>query len=259
MRTDYPPWSPPLLALQFLTRLPVPGISRLSHEQVRSGLARAIVWFPLVGTLIGAVTATVVMLSEQVWPRLIAVLIALIVEARLTGAFHEDAVADFCDAVGSGRDSIHVRAVMKDSRIGSYGALGLLLALALRAALMLYLPAAITVVAIIAAATAGRLLAVIVMSTVSPAPVDGGLAKDITGHSGAGDALVAAVLASPALLALAYLSPWTLLLAAGSSIVFVFWFRALLLRRVGGTTGDCLGFAACAGQLILLLATVAAR
>lgn len=258
MKTEHPVWAPPLLALQFLTRIPAPGVARLSQDQVRSGLIRAVIWFPLVGTLIGAVTAAVLLLSEQLWPRLIAVLLALIVEARLTGAFHEDAVADFCDAVGGGRDPAHVRSIMKDSRIGSYGALGLLLALSLRAALMLYLPASITLVAILGSATAGRLLAVIVMRAVRPVSVDGGLAKDITADVGSVDTLFATALASPALLAFGHLSPWALLAAMAASAAFVVWFRALLLRRVGGSTGDCLGFAAYIGQLIFLLAAVAA-
>jgi adenosylcobinamide-GDP ribazoletransferase len=258
VKTDHPAWSPPLLALQFLTRIPVPGVSRLTPEQVRSGLARSVIWFPLVGTLIGAITAAVLLLSEQIWPRLIAVLIALIVEARLTGAFHEDAVADFCDAVGGGRDQVHVRSIMKDSRIGSYGALGLLLALPLRAALIFHLPATLILVALLASATGGRLMAVFVMRTVRPAPVEGGLARDIAADVDTAHTLLAVGLAAPALLALAYSSPWALLSAAVASLIFLFWFRVLLLRRVGGSTGDCLGFAAYMGQLIFLLAAVAA-
>jgi len=258
VKTEHPAWAPPLLALQFLTRIPVPAISRLAPEQVRSGLARSVIWFPLVGTLIGGVTAAVLLLAEQFWPRPIAVLLALLVEARLTGAFHEDAVADFCDAVGGGRDQAHVRAIMKDSRIGSYGALGLLLALSLRAALIFYLPAAITLVAILASATAGRLLAVVVMRSVRPAPGEGGLARDITADVGIGDTFFALAIAAPALVAMGYVSPWALLFAAVASLVFVVWYRTLLLRRVGGSTGDCLGFAACVGQLIFLLAAVTA-
>ena len=98
-----PTWAAPLLALQFLTRVPTPALSRLSAEQVRVGMGRAVAWFPLVGALVGVVTAGVLLLMDELWPRWIAVLIALIVEARLTGAFHEDAVADFCDGVGGGR------------------------------------------------------------------------------------------------------------------------------------------------------------
>jgi adenosylcobinamide-GDP ribazoletransferase len=247
-----------LLALQFLTRIPVPGVAHLPQDQVRSGLASAVIWFPLTGTVIGALTAAVLLLSEQLWPRLIAVLLALVIEARVTGAFHEDAVADFCDAVGGGRDPAHARSIMKDSRIGSYGALGLMLALALRGALLFYLPAEVTLVAILASATAGRLLAVVIMRAVRPAPVEGGLAKDIAADVGTRATIFALLLASPALLVFGHRSPWALAGAVAVSLVFAVWFRALLLRRVGGSTGDCLGFAAYVGQLIFLLAAVAA-
>jgi adenosylcobinamide-GDP ribazoletransferase len=57
VKTDCPAWAPPLLAVQFLTRLPVPGVSRLSNAAIRTGLGRAVGWFPLVGALVGAITA----------------------------------------------------------------------------------------------------------------------------------------------------------------------------------------------------------
>jgi adenosylcobinamide-GDP ribazoletransferase len=216
------------------------------------GLTRAVGWFPLVGALVGAITAATLLLADQFWPRTIAVILALIVEARLTGAFHEDAVADFCDGVGGGRDPEHVRQIMKDSRIGTYGALGLLLAVALRAALMISLDAQYVAVAIIAAAVFGRLLAVLAM-VVTPAPQGEGLAKDVGTGVRKRDFALAVVTASPALVACLIIAPAASLIAFAASIAFLIWFRALLLRRVGGSTGDCLGFAAYAGQLILLL------
>lgn len=303
MKTHCPVWAPPLLAVQFLTRVPVPWLAGLSAEVVSVGLGRAVGWFPLVGALVGALTAATLLLTEQLWPRVVAVILALIVEARLTGAFHEDAVADFCDGVGGGRDAEHARQIMKDSRIGSYGALGLSLAVALRAALMMFLPASIAVPAIIAAATFGRLLAAIAMVMVpsatgrenlaviplhgeslavvsSPAGNDGlagappsphgediaaipipprvgSLAKDIGARLTGRDAALAIATAIPGMLLFGVRAPLALLIACLGSVVFLIWFKALVLRRVGGSTGDCLGFAAYSGQLILLLAAVA--
>jgi adenosylcobinamide-GDP ribazoletransferase len=256
VKTDGPWWAPPLLAIQFLTRVPVPGVSRLSVEQVKTGLVRATGWFPLVGAVVGATTVATLLIAEQLWPRIVAVILALIVEARLTGAFHEDAVADFCDGAGGGRDPVHVREIMKDSRIGSYGALGLMLAVALRATLMFSLEASRLVIAIIAAATFGRLLAVIAMAVIAPAPRVEGLSKDVgTGIRGR-DLTLAWLTASPALLAYAFMAPIASLFALAASILFLIWFRALVLRRVGGSTGDCLGFAAYVGQLIVLLSAI---
>jgi adenosylcobinamide-GDP ribazoletransferase len=256
VRTDCPPWAPPLLAIQFLTRVPVPGLASLSREAALDGLKRAVVWFPLVGTLIGLITAFTIVLAEQLWPRLVAVLLAFIIEARLTGAFHEDAVADFCDGVGGGRDPAHVREIMKDSRIGTYGALALVLALGLRLALTYLLPATTLFVAVVGAATFGRLLTVMVMASIAPICAPTTLAKDVGGRVSVVDVGWALSLGLPGLVPLAWVSPFAMLIAAIAGGMFILWFKRLLARRVGGSTGDCLGFVAYAGQLILLLAAL---
>jgi adenosylcobinamide-GDP ribazoletransferase len=247
-----------LLALQFLTRMPVPGVGRLSEETVRIGLGRAVAWFPLIGAMVGATTAGTVLLTERVWPRLVAVILALIVEALITGAFHEDAVADFCDGVGGGRSPDHVRQIMKDSRVGSYGALGLALAVSLRGALMYALADFLTLPAIVAAATLGRLTAVAVMATTPPAPVTHtGLASTLDPGIRTRDVALAFVVALPGLLPFSLAAPLHMLCAVLATALFVFWFRPLVMRRVGGTTGDCLGFAVYTTQILLLLAATA--
>ena len=257
-----PWWAPPLLAVQFLTRLPVPGTARLSAEAAQAGLVCAVGWFPLAGALVGAVTAAVAVGGVRLWPVPVAVLLALVIEARLTGAFHEDAVADFCDAFGGGQAADDVRRIMKDSRIGSYGAVGLGLALALRAALLMVvlgrfeLWAAASV--IIASTSFGRLLVVALMAMVRPAATGTGLAKDIAANVGPATLAFAIAASVPGLLAFGLLAPLALAAAFTGGIAFNLWFRNLLVRRIGGSTGDCLGFSAYAGQLILLLAATAA-
>ena len=266
VKADCPAWAPPLLAVQFLTRVPVPGVARLSEEAVRIGLGRAVAWFPLVGAVVGCITGGTFLLAEQVWPRLVAVILALIVEALLTGAFHEDAVADFCDGVGGGRNPEHVRQIMKDSRIGTYGALGLTLSVSLRATLMYALYDNLTLPAIIAAATFGRLIAVIVMATTPSAPVaqgshasdiKAGLASKIGTELRTRDVALAFATALPGLLPFAYTAPLRVLCAVLAATAFLLWLRPVLMRKVGGATGDCLGFAAYAAQLLLLLAATA--
>lgn len=192
--------------------------------------------------------------ANAIWPRAVAVVIALIVEALVTGAFHEDAVADFCDGMGGGRDADHVRAIMKDSRIGTYGALGLMLAVGLRGVLLWSLDARLSAAAIVASATFGRLVVVGSMATIPPAAAGSGLAKDIGGSIGGRAFVAGVVLAVPGLAAMALLRPLALVAASVAAIAFIVGLRALLLRRIGGSTGDCLGFAAYVGQLIVLLA-----
>ena len=257
MRTDAPRWAPPLLAVQFLTRLPVPWLDRLTADEARDGLARATGWLPLVGTGIGLVTAAIFAGARLVWPPAVAAILAIGIEAWWTGAFHEDAVADFCDGFGGGgRSADDIRRIMKDSRIGSYGAIGLGLAVALRVATTAALPPMLATATIVAAATMGRSCAVALLAIAPPAPVGEGLARDI-GRLPRDTGWLAVVLTVPGLIALALLRPIAILAAIGAGAVLLPWLARGLRRRIGGSTGDCLGFAAYMGQLAILLAVTA--
>lgn len=253
MRTDVPAWAPPLLAVQFLTRLPVPPLARLSSEQAKAGLRRATAWLPLAGTLVGLITAGSYAIALLVWTPLVAAFVALGVEAWLTGAFHEDAVADFCDAFGGSATGEEARRILKDSRVGSYGALGLVLLVGLRVTATAALPAHVAMAAIVAAATMGRLWAVGLLALCSPAPVGPGLAKDLGGLPRGGAAL-AMMVALPGLAALTIGKPPAVLASLVLGAVALPWLARFLRRRIGGNTGDCLGFAAYLGQLTVLLA-----
>jgi adenosylcobinamide-GDP ribazoletransferase len=247
-------WIPFLLAVQFLTRIPVPGLSKISAETAKTGLTKSVIWFPVVGGLVGVITAATLIAADHVWPRIIAVILALIVEARLTGAFHEDAVADFCDGFGGGTTPERIHEIMKDSRIGSYGALGMGLAVALRAALLITLPDALILPALIASASFGRMLAVCLMVVVPPLTQSTGLAKDVGGRTSIGQGFAAGLLTLPFLIPLAMMMPFPVLGALVASLIFALWFRRFLLRHLGGVTGDCLGFGVYAGQILILLA-----
>ena len=249
---------PLLLAVQFLTRLPVSAaIPALDAAQLKTGLRRSVLWFPLVGGTVGCIGALVLWGAGMLWPRFVAVALLLIVEARLTGAFHEDAVADFCDGFGGGTTKERIREIMKDSRIGSYGALGLMLAVGLRAALLIVLPASLLIPALIASVTFGRWVAVAAMAIMPPLDQPGSLAKDIGQRPGLAILSGASLLVLPFLAPLASIAPGALLVGTGCTLFFLLWFRRLLMRRLGGVTGDCLGFAVYAGQLILLLCAAA--
>ncbi|WP_235511806.1 adenosylcobinamide-GDP ribazoletransferase [Sphingomonas sp. Leaf23] len=257
MPTDGPRWAPPLLAVQFLTRLPVPVLHRLTGEQAAAGLEQAMAWLPPVGSLIGAVTGATFLIAQFWWPPLVAAVLALIVEALLTGAFHEDAVADFCDAFGGMASGDRALTIMKDSRIGSYGALGLGLVVLLRIAAMVALPPVLAMAAIVAAATLGRLCAVTLAALVAPVGSGAGMAVR-AGRMPIGRLALAGVLAVPGIAPLLWLRPMAVVVALVAMAVLLAWLARFLRRRIGGSTGDCLGFAAAMGQLALLLA-VAAR
>lgn len=250
-----PAWAPPLLAVQFLTRLPVPLLARLSPDQARDGLARAMAWLPPVGSLIGLVTAGA-FAAGSIWPAASAALVALAAEALLTGAFHEDAVADFCDAFGGTARGAEALRIMKDSRIGSYGTLGLGLAVGLRLAAIVALPPGLALPAIVGAATVARLWAVLLAALVAPVAGGEGMAAR-AGRVPGRRVLLALLLSLPGIAPIAMLRPSAVLASALLGGVFLWWLARFLGRRIGGSTGDCLGFAAYAGQLTLLLAVAA--
>ncbi|MDP2107868.1 MAG: adenosylcobinamide-GDP ribazoletransferase, partial [Rhodocyclaceae bacterium] len=112
-------------ALRFFTRLPAPGWVGHSAEQ----LNHAARYFPLVGVIVGAIGAGVTLAALQLWPAQIAVLLGMTATLLATGAFHEDGLADSIDGCGGGWTKEQVLAIMKDSRIGSYGAIGIGMAL----------------------------------------------------------------------------------------------------------------------------------
>lgn len=252
-----PAWAPPLLAVQFLTRIPVPLLVSLSREQVDDGLARAMAWLPPVGTLIGLTSAAVFVLASMVWPPIIAALLALGVEVLLTGFFHEDAVADFFDAFGGTARGENALRIMRDSRIGSYGTVGLTLAIGLRVAALVTLSPNLVVAAIIAAATIGRLWAVLLSAILPPPPSDGDTASRMGRSIPRSRALGGVLLAVPGCVPLALIRPDVLLLSAAIGLIFLMWIVRFLRDRIGGSTGDCLGFATYAGQLSVLLVAAA--
>jgi adenosylcobinamide-GDP ribazoletransferase len=262
MAPPCPWWAPPVLAVQFLTRLPMPMAARLSSQAAAEGLKRSVIWFPLVGAVIGAITAAVGLTTRLVWSASVAAVLALAAEALVTGAFHEDAVADFCDGFGGGRTPDDILRIMKDSRIGSYGAMGLGLAVALRLGLtasLLSRSDLLTAAGIIMGASAfGRLGVVALMAVVAPAPGSSGLGKALSSDLGLGTLARAALTALPGLFLLILLRPGALACALGLAALALMGFRALLMRRLGGVSGDCLGAFAYGSQLIALAVMVAA-
>lgn len=148
-----------LAAVQFLTRVPVPAIAGFRPDWT----ARSARYFPLVGMLVGAASAAVLLAASTIWDGAIPELLAIAAGVLLTGAFHEDGLADSCDGLGGGTTRDQRLAIMKDSRVGTYGVLGLGLVLALKIAALAQMPLWTAAVAMVAANGGGRGAAVIVM------------------------------------------------------------------------------------------------
>jgi adenosylcobinamide-GDP ribazoletransferase len=241
---------PAALALRFLSRLSPPGEQMDRFER---DLPRALAFFPLAGAVLGGITALVLLAAAQLFPLYLAVMIALAFDAWLTRGLHEDAVADLCDGLGGGHTPEAALRIMKDSRIGAFGALALGFAVALRGAGLVALedPVRAAQVLVVAGAAA-RLMMLAVLWRIPALPGMG--ARIAAGMDGRRFAQALAF-GSPALLLAGV--PGAMLLAAAGCGAFFLWYRGLLMRRLGGSTGDAVGAAGYAGLVITTLAFAA--
>lgn len=117
-----------LTAIMFYTRIPVGNIKGWSNDMLNKSTR----YFPLIGYIVGGIGALVFWGASQLFPIHIAVILSIVGTIFLTGAFHEDGFADFCDGFGGGIGTEKILDIMKDSRLGTYGSIGLLSMLALK-------------------------------------------------------------------------------------------------------------------------------
>ncbi|HQU41892.1 MAG: hypothetical protein B7Z73_02385 [Planctomycetia bacterium 21-64-5] len=245
-------WQSFWAAVQFLTHIPVPAVLLADARDERPRLQLATLYFPLVGSLIGLVTGTVIWFASHLWPLWLAVGLGLAVEAILTGALHEDALADCCDALGGGWTRADVLRILDDSRLGSYGVLGLTLALFLRAGALAALEPSLMLPAVIASATLGRWAMILALALLAPLPDRPSLTQQ-AGRQTFGHVLGGAVLAVAGSLPLAVVSPLRLGLSVAAVLAVTAVFAFYLQRRIGGMTGDGIGAICYISQIAVLL------
>lgn len=235
-----------LTAVLFYTRLPCPRW--VGHEPEQ--LNRATIYFPLIGWLVGGVAAAVYWGAAQLWPPVVAVLLSTGAGVLLTGAFHEDGLADVCDGFGGGWTRERILDIMKDSRVGTYGLVGLGLVLAIKVAVLDGAAArqaagGLSVPMLLAVAhPLSRLTALTFVRTLPYARADlaDAKAKPVAQSMPSGRLAVAAGWGMAPLVALAawqqcLASLWVLLPLLILQLVLGRWFK----KWLGGYTGDCLG------------------
>jgi adenosylcobinamide-GDP ribazoletransferase len=224
------------LAIGLLTRVPMPHPVRAAPD----GLARAQRAFPLVGALIGLVVGLVdrCLLAIDV-PALAAAALALGASAALTGALHEDGLADVGDGFGCGRDPAAKLSIMRDSRIGTYGAMALLVGFSARLSALASLPVAAIVPALVVAHALARAV-IPVLAANMPFAREDGLGKS-AGRPDIASAVTAVVVA--VVIALLCLPAKAALLAVVVTIAGAAAMAALAWRQIGGVTGDVFGAA----------------
>jgi adenosylcobinamide-GDP ribazoletransferase len=236
------------LALMLLTRLPA---GRLAEPAPTLADAR---WaYPLVGLVVGAIAAAAQAgaLAVGLGP-LASAVVALTVATLVTGALHLDGLADFADGIGGGRDRAHALLIMRDSRIGSYGVIALILALGLAATGLADAPPEAAPAVLLLAATGSRLAILVVLDRLPPAREDG-LGRSAAGNApgawmpGAGAVALLAMWIGPASI------PAIITMALAALAV-----SRLARRRIGGQTGDVLGATQVTAEVGCILALSAA-
>lgn len=239
-------WILLLVAVQFLTRLPVPLFKHYDPQWLHQSSRH----FPAVGLLVGLLCAGVFWLGSILFTPLVAAVLSTAFGIKLTGAFHEDGLADSCDGLGGGLTRERTLTIMKDSRLGTYGVLGLVSALLLKISLLASMPLSMAVVALIIGHTVSRLLCISLLSLL---PYGGEIehakakpmAQQLTPLQGllsSGWLLLAGllvVLVFPNTVQQIGIGRW--LLAIILALIATDYMRRLLRRRLDGYTGDGLG------------------
>jgi adenosylcobinamide-GDP ribazoletransferase len=235
-----------LLALQFLTVLPVPDTSAVSEGD----LPRSMGFYPFIGALIGALAGLTGLACAAFFPVPVAAAATVAALAAISGALHLDGLADTCDGFYGGGDRERVLAVMKDSRSGAMAVIGVSCALLAKFALLSGLGAVSALPALIAAGTLSRASMVWLCHRSTYARCVTGTGSPYIGRVAAGTALFAAAVAAAIAIAV---SPWRSAVAIIIVAVSAELYRWRVEARIDGMTGDTLGAACELSEIIVLL------
>lgn len=225
--------------LSFYTRIPCPKSVGFSPENLNKSRK----YLALIGLVVGAIASIVYLLSALIFPVEVSVFLSMGATIYLTGAFHEDGFADSCDGFGGGWEKAQILSIMKDSRVGSYGVVGLILILGLKFLVLMSLAeqsSSLLVIALLCGHSVSRLMASWVMQKyhyVSSAETS--KSSDVTSVRLSRNEMLGSTIPAVVVILLA----WQINFIAA---VIVVWLAAYLLGRyfqqkISGYTGDCLG------------------
>lgn len=233
-------WRYFLVALISFTRIPV-----CCNDFQATDMAKAMRFFPLVGILVGIAGALVFLASHFFLPVGMSVLLSMAATILLTGAFHEDGLADAIDGLGGGRNREQVLTIMADSRIGSYGAISLTVGLLIKYQALSNLPVELIPMpmVLVAGHALSRWCATLLMRTqtyVKPEGKSKPFATQLSLHEMAIATFFGWL---PMVVAVIFLEikPAVFFVALVLVAIVGLWFGQVLKRRIGGYTGDCLG------------------
>ncbi|HXC05891.1 MAG TPA: adenosylcobinamide-GDP ribazoletransferase [Bacteroidia bacterium] len=243
-------------ALMFYTRIPCPAW--VDHSQ--ENLTKATRYFPLVGIIVGGICGGIWYGAQFLFPRVVAIMLSMIAGVFVTGAFHEDGLADVCDGFGGGWTKQKILDIMKDSRVGAYGVIGLVLLFLFKYSLLISLNPAVIPVVLISAHALSRFVTITFLYTHTYArpdtegQEDASKIRPIAQKPALKELIIAGFFGITPLLLLH--SPWVFLL-----IIPLFIIKGLLgryfVKWIGGYTGDCLGATQQVTEILFYLCFIA--
>lgn len=244
-------------ALMFFTRIPCPRWVDHSAEY----LEKSTKYFPLIGMLVGAIVAAVFYLSQLIFPISTSIVLSIVAGVLTTGAFHEDGLADACDGFGGGWTKEKILTIMKDSRIGAFGVIGLILSLLLKylaSVELAQLSVLYFVSVIFLAHTLSRLNATTMIFIFNYARDDAtSKSKPLAKSMSWGNFVVALIIGFIPLILTAIYWSFYILLVLIPLILLVLYLGKYFKKWIGGFTGDCLGLVQQLSELLIYLFMVA--
>jgi adenosylcobinamide-GDP ribazoletransferase len=231
-------------ALRFLTIFKVPSQTRWSEN----ALARSMIFFPSVGLMIAGLSLALFSVAENFFPHRIATLVLLIAPIVISGGLHVDGFADFCDGFFGGKERADILRIMKDSRVGAWGALGVALLMLTKFELLLAIPQ--QGIVFVGALVASRWAQVVLSAALPYAGLGEGISELVAKKTSAREVLGATLFLMPFL----FLIPNGFLILS-SCVFFLFALGSFFKKKVGGITGDLFGAASELTEVFILLAS----
>jgi len=228
-----------LTALMFFTRIPIP--LKLDYSDAIMNQSQK--YYPLVGIIIGSFNAVVFWLFQHILPTDISLILMMVGSVLLTGAFHEDGFTDVCDSFGGGYGKEKILTIMKDSRIGAYGVIGIVLLLLLKFAGMKHLAEtsvnSFMLILIVAHSNSRYLSGLMIHTHQYVTDIDLSKSKPIANKALPANTLLIGLFF--ALVPFVFLQNPVYLLVlpfAYTGKLYLGWY---FKKHIGGYTGDCLG------------------
>ena len=225
-------------ALIFFTRLPFWRI----HQPPQASYKAVVEYWPLTGWLTGGAMAATLYFGSMILPHAVAVIAAIAVRLLITGALHEDGLADFMDGFGGGGNRDRILSIMKDSHIGTYGVLGLIIYMLLLGTALYSMPVTVAALTILAADPFSKMVTSQLVNMLPYARREEE-AKNKTVYRkpslAAGLSLTVQGLLPMALMIWLTGTPWYLFIAIPPLVMYFLYL--LMLRKIQGYTGDCCG------------------